>query len=153
MGKIITADNFTGQKILLSGRGYHGAVYNPYQLYLNNQVGMTTSTSNNYLYVYAPVLLPFDATVEKITVKNIPYSSYTSGPSASGTANAYLGQYDSIYAPKDYTSSATSFTAAAGVSLEWEPNISYTAGTHFRAFFSSTAIWRYMLWTVLLKID
>jgi hypothetical protein len=152
MGKIITADNFTGQKILLSGKGYHGGANTEFQLYLNSP-GITSSTSNNYLYPYVPTLLPFDATIEKIIVKNIPYSSYTSGPSASGTAQIHLGQYDSIYAPKDYSSSATSFTAASYVSLEWEPNISYTAGKHFRVFFSSTAIWRYMLWTVLLKID
>jgi hypothetical protein len=153
MAKIITADNFTGQKILLSGRGYHSTLNSQVQLYLDNQIGNTTGTSNNYLYPYTPILLPFDATIEKIIVKNIPYASYTSGPSANGTAQIHLGQYDSIYAPKDYSSSATSFTAASYVSLEWEPNISYTAGEHFRVFFNSDVYWRYILCSVLLKID
>jgi hypothetical protein len=153
MAKIITADNFTGQKILLNGRGYHSVVNSSYMLYLNNSPGMTNSSSNNYLNPYTPILLPFDATIEKIMVKNIPYSSYTSGPSASGWAQVKLSQGNSIYAPMDYTSSQTSFTAAQAVSLEWEPNQSYTAGTNFRLWFLSSAVWRYIIWSVVLKID
>ena len=95
--------------------------------------------------------MPFNGVVEKVIVKNIPYGSYQSGPSASGTARVLLNQYDSTYAPSDYNSGNVSFTAANNVSMTFSPNQSYNEGTHFRTFFSSSAVWRYISYQIILK--
>ena len=152
MAKIITADKFPGQRIAITGAGYHGgtSVNTRYQLYFTNN-GMTTSTSNARYYPYTPLIMPFDGVVEKVIVKNIPYSSFSSGPSASGNAKIQLNQYDSTSAPMDYDSGNIAYTAAANVSLTVTPNEAYNAGDHFRVFWGADGAWRYMTWAVILK--
>ena len=152
MAKIITADKFPGQRVAITGGGYHGgtSVNTKYNLYFTN-AGMTTSTSNSRYYPYTPIIMPFDGVVEKIIVKNVQYSSFTSGPSASGNAKIQLNQYDSTYAPMDYDSGNIAYTAAANVSLTVTPNEAYDAGDYFRVFWSADGAWRYMVWTVILK--
>ena len=146
----VKADAFIGQRVIVNGNAYHGAANSVYALY-TTAVGMTTSTSNNRHYPYAAIVMPFNGVVEKIIVKNVQYSSYTSGPSASGTAKIQLNQYDSTFAPMDYSSGDVSFTAAANVSMTFSPNQSYNEGTHFRVFFNSSAIWRYITYQIVLK--
>ena len=152
MAKIITADKFPGQRIAITGAGYHGAanINTAYTLYFTSN-GMTTSTSNNKYYPYTPIVMPFNGIVEKIIVKNIPYSSFSSGPSASGNAKIQLNQYDSTFAPMDYDSGNVAYTAAVNVSMTFSPNQSYSEGTHFRVFWSAAGAWRYMVWTVILQ--
>lgn len=152
MAKIITADKFPGQRIAITGGGYHGgtSVNTKYNLYFTN-AGMTTSTSNGRYYPYTPIIMPFDGVVEKVIVKNVQYSSFTSGPSASGNAKIQLNQYDSTSAPMDYDSGNIAYTAAANVSLTVTPNEAYDIGDYFRVFFSADGAWRYMVWTVILK--
>jgi hypothetical protein len=146
MAKIITADKFPGQRITINGAGYHGAanINTTYSLYFTSS-GMTTSTYNSRYYPYTPIIMPFNGIVEKIIVKNVQYSSYTSGPSASGNAKIYLNQYDSTYAPMDYDSGNVAYTAAANVSLTFTPNEAYNEGDYFRVFWSASGAWRYMV--------
>jgi len=152
MAKIITADTFPGQTVIINGNGYHGqaGIGYVYALYSTDH-GMTTSTSNNRYHPFAPILMPFNGVVEKVIVRNFQYSSYTSGPSASGNAKLQLNQYDSTFAPMDYSSGNVAYTAAAGVSLTFTPNQAYNEGTYFRVFWSADGAWRYMVWTVVLK--
>jgi hypothetical protein len=152
MAKIITADNFPGQRIMFNGNGYHSgtSVNTKYSLYFGN-FGMTTSTSNNRFYAYSPIIMPFDGIVEKIIVKNVQYSSYTSGPSASGNARIQLSQHDSTYAPMDYDSGSVAYTAAANVSMTFTPNQAYSEGDYFRVFWAADGSWRYMAWAVVLQ--
>jgi len=144
------AEEFIGQRVIVNGNAYHGTANTVFALY-TTAVGMTSSTSNSRHYPYAAIIMPFNGVVEKVIIKNIQYSSYTSGPSASGTARIQLNQYDSTYAPMDYSSGNVSFTAAANVSMTFSPNESYNEGTHFRVFFNSSAVWRYISYQIILK--
>lgn len=152
MAKIITADKFPGQRIMLNGGGYHSAanINTRYNLYFTD-AGMTTSTSNNRYYPYTPIIMPFDGVVEKVVVKNVGYGSYTSGPSASGNAKLQLNQYDSTYAPMDYDSGNVAYTAANNVSITFTPNQSYNEGDYFRIFWGADGAWRYMVWVVVIQ--
>lgn len=148
----VKADAFIGQRISINNAGYHGTanINSVFALYATDY-GMTTSTSNNRYHPFAPILMPFNGVVEKVIVRNFQYSTYTSGPSASGNAKLQLNQYDSTYAPMDYSSGNVAYTAAAGVSLTFTPNQAYNEGTYFRVFWSADGAWRYMVWTVVLK--
>lgn len=148
----VKADAFIGQRISVNNAGYHGTanINTVFALY-STDYGMTNSTSNNRYHPFAPILMPFNGVVEKIIVKNFTYSSYTSGPSASGNAKLQLNQYDSTFAPMDYSSGNVAYTAAAGVTLTFTPNQAYNEGTHFRVFWSADGAWRYMVWTIVLK--
>jgi len=152
MAKIITADKFPGQKIIINGAGYHSgtSVNTKYNLYFAT-TGMTSYTSNNKYYPYSSIIMPFDGVVEKIIVKNVPYSTYTSGPSASGNARIQLSKHDSTYAPMDYDSGSVAYTASANVSMIFTPNQAYSEGEHFRVFWGADGSWRYMTWTVVIQ--
>lgn len=152
MAKIITADKFPGQRIAITGGGYHSgtSVNVKYNLYFTN-AGMASSSSNNRYPPYTPIIMPFNGIVEKVIVTNVQYSSYTSGPSASGNAKIHLGQYDSTFAPMDYVSGNVAYTAVENVSLTFTPNQAYDEGDYFRVFWSADGAWRYMVWTVILK--
>lgn len=152
MAKIITADRFPGQRIMINGGGYHSgtSVNTRYNLYFTN-AGMTSSTSNSRYYPYTPIIMPFDGIVEKIVVKNVQYSSYTSGPSGSGNAKIQLNKYDSTYAPMDYDSGNIAYTAAANVSITVTPNQAYSEGEYFRIFWGADGAWRYMVWMVVIQ--
>jgi len=144
------ADAFIGQRVIVVGSAYHGVANSVYALYTST-AGMTSFISNGCWHSYAPIIMPFNGVVEKVIIKNIKYSSYKTGPSASGTAQIQLSQYDSSQAPMDYSSGNVSFTAAANVSMTFNPNQSYNEGTHFRVFFNSSAIWRYVAYQIVLK--
>lgn len=146
----VHAEEFIGQRVIVNGNAYHGTANSVFQLY-STAVGMTTSTSNSMHHPYTAIIMPFNGVVEKVIIKNVKYSSYSSGPSASGTARIQLKQYDSTYAPMDYSSGNVSFTAAANVSMTFSPNQSYSEGTHFRVFWNSSAIWRYVTYQIVLK--
>jgi len=98
MGKIIQADELHGQTMVFNGSGYHGtaSINNLNQLYFGS-FGMTTNTNSNYYYPYGSLVIPCDCVVEKIILKNIAYSSYNTGPSASGNGRIRLNKYDSAY--------------------------------------------------------
>lgn len=146
----VHAEEFIGQRVIVNGNAYHSTANSVFQLY-STAVGMTTSTSNSMHHPYTAIIMPFNGVVEKVIIKNVKYSSYSSGPSASGTARIQLKQYDSTYAPMDYSSGNVSFTAAANVSMTFSPNQSYSEGTHFRVFWNSSAIWRYVTFQIVLK--
>lgn len=147
----VKADAFIGQRVIVNGNAYHGTANTLFALY-STGAGMSSYTGpSNFYHAYAAIIMPFNGVVEKVIIKNVRYSSYTSGPSASGTAKIQLGQYDSSYAPKDYDSGNVSFTAAANVSMTFSPNEAYNEGTHFRVFFYSSAVWRYITYQIILK--
>lgn len=146
----VHAEEFIGQRVIVNGNAYHSTANSVFQLY-STSVGMTTSTSSSMHYPYSAIIMPFNGVVEKVIIKNVKYSSYQSGPSASGTARIQLKQYDSTYAPMDYSSGNVSFTAAANVSMTFTPNQSYSEGTHFRVFWNSSAVWRYVTFQIVLK--
>lgn len=145
------AEEFIGQRVIVNGNAFHSSSNAVYALY-SAGAGMSSYTSpNNKYHSYAAIIMPFNGVVEKIIIKNVAYSSYTSGPSASGTARVYLTQYDSTYAPVDYDSGNVSFTAATNVSMTFNANEAYNEGTHFRVLFMSSAVWRYISYQIILK--
>ena len=151
MDSKVHAEEFIGQRVIVNGNAYHGTTNTLFALY-STGAGMSSYTGpSNFYHAYAAIIMPFNGVVEKVIIKNVRYSSYTSGPSASGTAKIQLGQYDSSYAPKDYDSGNVSFTAAANVSMTFSPNEAYNEGTHFRVFFYSSAVWRYITYQIILK--
>ncbi len=133
MGKIVQADTFHGQTMFLNWRGYHSSQYSRYVMF---DAGMST-TSN---YPYATIIPPFKGCVNKISIVNNPYSSYTSGPT---------GQWAYMYVEVNGTEVAsqqqyyTSGVPGQIITFDFGETVTFNAEDKVKLQFLSNGIWRY----------
>lgn len=130
MGKIITADNFTGQKMMLWHYFYHSTT----SQYIIWPQGMQT----NLTWPYGKLPMTYEGKVTKVTIINSPYSSYTSGPTGS-SATFYVYKNGS-----QVTSDTQTYTAGTPYEkLTFTLNSSFLTGDYLEFRFESNGLWRY----------
>ncbi len=134
MAKIITADSFPGQKLIQWTYGYQGSTSTTY-IY---PTGMTTTS--NYPYIYWP--MTFNGKLVKATLRNNPYSSYTSGPTGTG-ATLLISKNGSLLA--NNTQSYTAGTAGQMLNFSFS-NATFSASDYLVLSFNCDGLWRYVNW-------
>lgn len=139
MGKIITSDTFSGQKLIYRQHAYHSSSTEAY-FYMS---GFTTTS--NYPYLTYP--MTFNGKVTKVNLKNNPYSSYSSGPTGSwATWRIFRNGAFSYYNTYNYTA------GTAGELADFEfSNATFSAGDDLKFSFQSNGFWRYV--TVMIEFE
>ena len=133
MGKMIQADTFHGQTMFLNWRGYHSST--------SNGVFYDTGWSTTLTYPYATIIPPFKGCVNKISVTNNPYSSYTTGPTGrSATLRVIVnGNFED--------SRAVSYTAGTPgevITFDFQEDVEFNANDRVQLQFQANGFWRYI---------
>lgn len=133
MGKMIQADTFHGQTMFLNWRGYHSST--------SNGVFYDTGWSTTLTYPYATIIPPFKGCVNKISVTNNPYSSYTTGPTGrSATLRVIVnGSFED-----SQTVSYTAGTAGEVITFDFGEDIEFNANDRVQLQFQANGFWRYI---------
>ena len=133
MGKMIQADTFHGQTMFLNWRGYHSST--------SNGVFYDTGWSTTLTYPYATIIPPFKGCVNKISVTNNPYSSYTTGPTGrSATLRVIVnGSFED-----SQTVSYTAGTPGEVITFDFGEDIEFNANDRVQLQFQANGFWRYM---------
>lgn len=133
MGKMIQADTFHGQTMFLNWRGYHSST--------SNGVFYDTGWSTTLTYPYATIIPPFKGCVNKISVTNNPYSSYTTGPTGrSATLRVIVnGSLEDAQ-----TVSYTAGTAGEVITFDFGEDIEFNANDRVQLQFQANGFWRYI---------
>ena len=139
MAKIITADNFPGQKMFLMWYGYHSST-STYTLYPN---GMSTASP----YAYERMPTTFDGEVTKVTLSNNPAGSYNTGPTGS---SATLYVYKNGVLLDSDTQAYTAGTAGQQLFFTFS-SATFSAGDNISLRFSANGLWRYVTWGIELS--
>lgn len=134
------ADTFHGQIIFLNWRAYHGS--------LSNGVLYDTGWSTNLTAPYATIIPPFRGCVNKISVTNNPYSSYTTGPTGS---SATLRVIVNEALQDDQTVSYTAGTAGEVITFDFQEDVEFNANDRVQLQFQANGFWRYMNVGIQLK--
>jgi hypothetical protein len=139
MAKIITADNFSGQFMLINWRGYHSTT----SIRTLYSTGMTSAIP----YAYGTVGPPFKGCVSKVSIINNPYSSYTSGPTGN---SATLQVYKNGTLFQSVTSSYGN-NAGEVVNFDFGTTATFNANDRMQFRFEANGLWRYVNMNILLK--
>jgi hypothetical protein len=139
MGKIMQADTFHGQTMFLSWRAYHSST--------SNGVLFDTGWNTTLTYPYATIIPTFKGCVNKINVTNVPYSSYTSGPTGS---SATLRVIVNGSLQDDRTVSYTAGTPGEVITFDFD-DAEFNANDRVRLEFQANGLWRYMSVGIQLK--
>ena len=133
MGKMIQADTFHGQTMFLNWRGYHSNT--------SNGVLYDTGWSTTLTYPYATIIPPFKGCVNKISVTNNPYSSYTTGPTGrSATLRVIVnGSFED-----SQTVSYTAGTPGEVITFDFGEDIEFNANDRVQLQFQANGFWRYI---------
>jgi len=134
MAKIITADNFPGQKMMLWHYFYHSST--------SQMVIYPTGVTTNTTYPYGKMPMPFDGKATKAMIINSPYSSYTSGPTGS-SATFYVYKNGSQLDSDTQTYTVDPIIGAPYEKLTFTLDASFSAGDYLEFRFQSNGLWRY----------
>jgi len=139
MAKIITADNFPGQKMFLMWFGSHSTT-NTVTLYPSGMASV-------FPYAYDFIPTTFDGEVSKVTLSNNPYSSYNTGPTGS-SATLYVYK-NSVLLDSD-TQTYTAGTPGQQLFFTFS-SATFSAGDNISLRFSANGLWRYVTWGIELS--
>lgn len=139
MAKIITADNFSGQKLIYRQHAYHSSSVEAY-IYMSS-----FTTASNYPYLSFP--MTFNGKLTKVNFKNNPYSSYSSGPT--GSWAKWRVFRNGAYSYVD-TYNYTAGTPGELANFEFS-NATFSAGDDLKFSFQSDGYWRYV--TVMMEFE
>jgi len=130
---MIQADTFHGQTMFLNWRGYHSNT--------SNGVLYDTGWSTTLTYPYATIIPPFKGCVNKISVTNNPYSSYTTGPTGrSATLRVIVnGSFED-----SQTVSYTAGTPGEVITFDFGEDIEFNANDRVQLQFQANGFWRYI---------
>ena len=139
MAKVITADNFTGQKLLLSWYGYHSTT--------STVTLFPTGSTTTYPYAYSVIAVPFDGELSRVVFRNAPYGSYSSGATGS---SATLSIYKNGVLYTTNTQTYTAGTAGQYIVFSFT-NATFSANDSIEFRFACDGIWRYYSLGIELK--
>lgn len=140
MGKMIQADTFHGQTMFLNWRGYHSSTA--------NGVFYSTGWTTSLTYPYSTIIPPFKGCINKVSVTNNPYSSYSSGPTgSSATLKVIVNGVNRHSVVVPYTAG----TPGEVIAFDLGHNATFDANDRVVVQFQANGYWRYISTGIQLK--
>lgn len=127
------ADTFHGQTMFLNWYAFHGST--------SNGVLFPSGWSTTLTYPYTVIIPPFKGCVNKISVINNPYSSYTTGPTGSSATLRVMvngSLLDSL------TVSYTAGSPGQVITFDFQEDAAFNANDRIQLQFQANGFWRYM---------